>query len=128
MPREENTEMVPCSPKPNIEKRALINLDEAANLEITFKVLANDTRLRMLHALVREPDMCVGTLADVLGMRPQAISNQLQRLVDRGIVAPRRNGNRIHYRIVDPCVMSLLDQGLCLAEDAKERRSRSSEP
>lgn len=26
----------------------------------------------------------------------------------------------IHYRIVDPCVINLLDQGLCLIEDAKE--------
>jgi DNA-binding transcriptional ArsR family regulator len=54
-------------------------------------------------------------------MKPQAISNQLQRLVDKGMVASRRNGNNIFYRIVDPCVVSLLDSGLCLMEDAKER-------
>jgi DNA-binding transcriptional ArsR family regulator len=88
-----------------------------------FKVLANDTRLRLLHALVRADEMCVTDLAQAVGMSPQAVSNQLQRLVDRGILGFRRNGNQIYYRIVDPCVTSLLDQGLCLTEDARERKS-----
>ncbi len=39
-------------------------------------------------------------------MRPQAVSNQLQRLLDRGILGSRREGNSIIYRIVDPCVIS----------------------
>jgi DNA-binding transcriptional ArsR family regulator len=84
------------------------------------KVLANDTRLRLLHALVRAGELCVTDLATVVGMTPQAVSNQLQRMVDQGIVGTRRNGNHIHYRIVDPCVMNLLDQGLCLMEDTRQ--------
>jgi DNA-binding transcriptional ArsR family regulator len=50
-------------------------------------------------------------------MKPQAVSNQLQRLSDLGIVAARRDGTSIHYRVVDLCVRSLLDQGLCLMEE-----------
>ena len=57
--------------------------------------------------------------------KPQAVSNQLQRLVDRGILGSRREGNSIHYRIVDLCVSSLLTQGLCLTEDAEERRRKA---
>jgi DNA-binding transcriptional ArsR family regulator len=82
----------------------------------------NDTRLRLLHALVRAGELSVGDLAAAVAMKPQAVSNQLQRLVDRGILGSRRNGNSIIYRIVDPCVISLLDQGLCLTEDAIDRR------
>jgi DNA-binding transcriptional ArsR family regulator len=82
-----------------------------------FKVLANDTRLRLLHALVRHGELCVTGLADVLGMKPQAVSNQLQRLLDRRILAARRQGNSVYYRIVNPCVTDLLDRGLCLLED-----------
>jgi DNA-binding transcriptional ArsR family regulator len=87
-----------------------------------FKTLANDTRLRMLHALVRAGEMCVSEMADLLAMKPQAISNQLTRLADRGIVGSRRNGNNIYYRIVDTCVIEILDHGLCLNEEAKARR------
>ncbi len=111
-----------CPPKPKLAARPLLDVEGASNLEGLFKVLANDTRLRLLHALVRAEELCVTELAEALDMKPQAVSNQLQRLVDRGILASRRNGSNIHYRIVDPCVSSLLDQGLCLLEDAKDRR------
>ncbi len=87
-----------------------------------FKVFANDTRLRLLHALVREDEMCVGDLAAAVGMKPQAVSNQLQRLVDRGILGSRREGNHICYRVVDPCVRVLLDRGLCLIECCPEEK------
>ena len=76
----------------------------------------------MLHALARSGELCVGDIADQLGMKPQAVSNQLQRLADLGIVESRREGVQILYSIVDPCVLKLLDQGWCLAEDAQTRR------
>lgn len=111
-----------CLPKPALADRELITSAQAGELMNLFKMLANDTRLRLLHALSRSGEMCVKDLASALGMKPQAVSNQLQRLVDRGILGASRNGNNIHYRIVDPCVINLLEKGLCLMEDAEERR------
>ena len=96
--------------------RPLLSGDEARQLVALFKNFANDTRLRLLHALVRQGEMCVTDLGEALDMKPQAVSNQLQRLVDRGILASRRNGNNVCYRIVDPCVPILLERGLCLIE------------
>jgi len=110
-----------CLPKPLLKYRALLSSEQAKALSTVFKVLANDTRLRLLHALVREGEIGVMELAGLLAMKPQAISNQLNRLADRGILGYRRNGNNIYYRIVDPCVIELLDHGLCLSEDAKAR-------
>ena len=104
-----------------MEERPLLSPEQALELVALFKVLANDTRLRLLHAIVRQGEMGVMELAEALAMKPQAISNQLSRLADRGIVGSRRTGNNIYYRIVDPCVIELLDHGLCLSEDAKAR-------
>ncbi|MBO0758262.1 MAG: winged helix-turn-helix transcriptional regulator [Bradyrhizobiaceae bacterium] len=115
-----------CRPKPRLAARPLISPEQAGGLERTFKVLANGTRLRLLHALVKRPGLSVTALAEAVGMKAQAVSNQLQRLVDKGILSNVRNGTNIHYRIVDPCIMSLLDQGLCLTEETWERRSRMS--
>ena len=98
-------------PQPAIEERPLISDDQALALMRLFKVFANDTRLRLLHALVRDEELCVSEMADALGMKPQAVSNQLQRLVDRGILATRRNGSNIYYRVIDPCVPVLLERG-----------------
>lgn len=108
-----------CSPKPELGARPLLSPEQAGDLEGLFKLLANDTRLRLLHALVRSEELCVSELAEVLEMRPQAISNQLQRLASTNILASRRNGNNIYYRIIDPCVVTLIDRGLCQMEDAQ---------
>ena len=98
-----------CPPKLTLSERPLISTMQAAELRDLFKVFANDTRLRVLHALARSGELCVGELADAVAMKPQTVSNQLQRLVDRGILGSRRHGTSILYRIVDPCVTSLLD-------------------
>lgn len=111
-----------CRPKPNLVRREMMTDTQAASLAGLFKVMANDTRLRLLHALVRAGELRVTDLSESVGMKPQAVSNQLQRLVDQGILGSRRNGTSILYRIVDPCVITLLDRGLCLVEDARERK------
>ncbi len=120
----QSQETLYCSSNPPLQERPLIFEEQAAAVEALFKVLSSNTRLRMIHALVRAGEMSVTQLAEAVEMKPQAVSNQLQRLVDRGILASKRNGNNIHYRIVDPCVTSLLDHGLCLIEEAKERNDR----
>ena len=108
-----------CPPKPALTKRKLITAEQAGELVGLFKMLGNETRARLLHALVRAGDLCVSELAESVAMKPQAISNQLQRLADRRIVARRREGTTIYYRVVDPCVAEILDRALCLLEDAK---------
>ena len=112
---------VSCCQPTALKDRSLLSSIQAGGLASLFKVLANDTRLRLLHALVRADELCVTDLANSLAMKPQAVSNQLQRLSDLGIIASRREGNNIHYRLVDLCVQALLDQGLCLVEEANSR-------
>ncbi|MHC4080210.1 MAG: ArsR/SmtB family transcription factor [Planctomycetota bacterium] len=121
-PRSAPDEAICCLPKPVLADRRLLSNGSAAELAGLFKVLASDTRLRLLHALVRDGELCVSELCRQVRMKPQAVSNQLQRLADWSIVDSRRDGLQVFYRITDPCVPELLDRGLCLLEDAKERR------
>jgi ArsR family transcriptional regulator, lead/cadmium/zinc/bismuth-responsive transcriptional repressor len=104
--------------KPALAARPLITPGQAGALVALFKVLGNDSRLRLVHALHRGGQVPVGELAEQVGMRPQAVSNQLQRLADRGMVSARRDGNRIFYSIADPCLPGVLDLALCLVEEA----------
>ncbi|MBC6458597.1 ArsR/SmtB family transcription factor [Actinomadura sp. HBU206391] len=130
-------EVQACSPalspaqragKPALADRPLITAEQAGQLVVLFKVLGNDTRLRLLHALHRDGEVPVGELAEQVGMRPQAVSNQLQRLGDRGIVAARREGNRIFYSIADPCIPLVLDLALCLTEETTVGREAMNDP
>jgi DNA-binding transcriptional ArsR family regulator len=114
-----------CRKPRSLRDRPLMSPMQAGGLAAVFKALANDTRLRLLHALVRADEMCVSQLADEVGMKPQAVSNQLQRLCNLGILRSRRAGVNVHYRVVDVCVRSLLDQGLCMTEEASRRKARA---
>ena len=116
-----------CDPsKPSLAARDLLTETQAAELRGTFKVLASETRLRLLHALERSGELRVSELAAAVGMAPQAVSNQLQRMADRGIVTGRREGRSIRYAVADPCVTALLELGLCLVEDAREGRAAAA--
>jgi DNA-binding transcriptional ArsR family regulator len=121
--KSEKSIEISCCNKPDLKMRPLLSPIQAGGLAAVFKVLANDTRLRLLHALVRADELCVSDLAASVGMKPQAVSNQLQRLSDLGILTSRREGINIYYRLVDLCVRSLLDQGLCLMEEVSDRSS-----
>lgn len=103
--------------RPALEERPLLSFVEAVKVMALFKVLANDTRIRMLHHIVRSREATVTDIAKTLGMKPQAVSNQLQRLSDTGMLSARRDGNNMYYRVVNGCVAPLLDLALCLMED-----------
>ena len=110
-----------CPWRPALDERPLMDSDAATRLAEVFGVLASETRLRLLHALAREGELAPTALAEALGMKVQAVSNQLQVLAARGIVSSRRHGSSVLYRLDDPCIAELLDRGWCLAEDAEER-------
>ena len=106
-----------CRPeRQRLASRELLTGPQAGELAGLFGLLANDSRLRMLHALERAGEVCVSDLARAVGMTPQAVSNQLQRLVDRRVLHARRVGNSVFYRIVDPCVPAVLELAWCMAE------------
>ena len=98
----------------DLARRPLLVADDAERLADTFSLLSSSTRLRLLHALARRGELCVKDLAAEVGMSSSAVCNQLQRLVDRRILAARRDGNFVHYRIEDPCLVQLIEAGLCM--------------
>lgn len=113
-----------CSGPESLISRPLLSPIQAGGLAAVFKVLANDTRLRLLHALIRDEELCLTDLARKIGMKPQAVSNQIQRLADLGVVRSRRIGNNVLYQVVDVCVRSLLEEAFCLMEEVNERSAR----
>lgn len=108
-----------CPDKPKLKDRPLISDQKAQQIQGLFKLLSNVTRLRMLHALAINGELRVSDMSRKIGMKPQAVSNQLQKLLDRRILAQRREGANIFYSIADSCLTGLLDQGLCLLEDVE---------
>lgn len=100
-------------PFPNL-RGVLLDDQIAGQLAQLFKVLANDNRLRILHAIHLAGELGTSEIAEAVGATQQAVSNQLQRLADQRIVHARREGQRVFYKIIDPCVPGLMDLGVCL--------------
>lgn len=80
--------------------------NEAAHL---LKLLSNERRLQVLCLLAVSGEMTVNDIAGQVGLSQSALSQHLAMMRDGGIVAYRRDGQTLHYRIVDPAVSSLLD-------------------
>ena len=106
-------------------ERPLLSFVDAVKVMALFKVLGNDTRIRLLHHLVRSGEATVTDMARTLGMKPQAVSNQLVRLADTRMLASRRDGNNVYYRVENGCVAPLLDLALCLMEDEGKTTTRN---
>ena len=81
----------PSSPIDILEGKA----EQAARL---LAALGQTKRLMALCRLV-DNEMSVGALAEAVGLGHSALSQHLARLRDLGIVATRRDGQTIYYRL-----------------------------
>ena len=71
------------------------------NVERFFQALGDNTRLRLLN-LMGEQEICVCYFVKILGSPQPKVSRHLAYLRSAGIVAARREGKWMHYRIVMP--------------------------
>jgi|SRR5512132_778264 DNA-binding transcriptional ArsR family regulator len=74
-----------------------------------FRLLAEPMRIRLLDRL-RDGEATVGELADALDTSQQNVSKHLTVLAEAGMLGRRKEGNRVHYRIVDESVFALCEQ------------------
>jgi ArsR family transcriptional regulator len=71
------------------------------DLALMFAALADRTRLRLLN-LMNGKEVCVCYFVEILGQSQPKISRHLAYLRRAGVVAARREGKWMHYRIVVP--------------------------
>lgn len=71
---------------------------EAATL---LKLLANENRLLILCRLAVAGELSVGDIAEAVDLSQSALSQHLAKMREDGLLATRRDGQTIFYRIVD---------------------------
>lgn len=95
-------------------------IEEKAESAAEFlKMMASAPRL-LLMCLVFEEERCVSELAETTGMRMPTVSQQLALLRAQGLVATRREGTTIYYRLSsEPVkdVMAMLYKHFCAEAD-----------
>jgi ArsR family transcriptional regulator len=102
-------------------------LEKLSDLELFFSALADKTRLRLLN-LMRDGEVCVCFFAETLETNNPKISRHLAYLKRAGLVAGRRDGKWMHYRInkpADPGKVKILAELLASFEnDPQMQRDR----
>jgi DNA-binding transcriptional ArsR family regulator len=73
-----------------------------------FRALAEPMRIKLLDRL-RDGEQSVNDLAAEVGAGQQNVSKHLGVLADAAIVARRKDGNQVYYRIVDDGVLGLCE-------------------
>ena len=71
------------------------------DMELLFRALADRTRLRLLN-LMGDDEICVCFFVEGLKINQPKISRHLAYLRRAGVVASRREGKWMHYRVVEP--------------------------
>ncbi|KFK95707.1 MULTISPECIES: metalloregulator ArsR/SmtB family transcription factor [unclassified Serratia (in: enterobacteria)] len=95
--------------------------DAASSAVTVLRALANDDRLLLLCHL-SQGEASVGQMESILGIGQPTLSQQLGVMRRMQLVATRREGKQIFYRIDDPNVLILLNtlyQLYCPKDDAE---------
>lgn len=96
--------------------------DKPIPLSQLFRALADPTRLRLIH-LMSEQEICVCYFIEVIGAPQPKISRHLAYLRRAGLVASRRQGKWMHYRLTvprDPHAAAILKTTLDALKKSKE--------
>lgn len=86
---------------------------DAIELAVRLKALADPVRLRLVDHLLAQPHMeaCTCDLAPVVGLTDATVSHHLKQLLAAGLVTKRRDGMNVHYRLA-PAAVAALAQAL----------------
>ncbi|MBO9554899.1 metalloregulator ArsR/SmtB family transcription factor [Cellulomonas sp.] len=82
-----------------------------------FALLADPTRVRIILAL-RDEELSVNHLADIVDKSPTSVSQHLAKLRWGRIVQTRQDGNRVFYSLVDEHARTLVTQAVYQAQHA----------
>lgn len=87
-----------------------------------FRILSDPTRIRIVLAL-RDTELSVNNLADLVGKSPTAVSQHLAKMRWARMVSVRQDGTRMFYRLTDEHARRLVAEAVFQAEHAVEDTS-----
>jgi DNA-binding transcriptional ArsR family regulator len=103
--------------------RATSQVDEVLqSVAAYFGLLAEPSRLKLMHTIC-ERERSVGEIVADTGLTQSNVSRQLRHLHARGVLARRKDGSQVFYRVADATLIELC-RAACLriASQIDERR------
>jgi ArsR family transcriptional regulator len=79
-------------------------------LKDVFKMLADESRLKIVLALAEDGELHVSALCELLGQSQPAVSHHLTLMRMVGLVGYRRDGKHNYYHLASDHIRDLLEQ------------------
>jgi len=99
-----------CIEKDKVDKLKGENIPDMSALAELFKVLADETRAKVVYLLSKE-ELCVCDIAALLNSTVSNISHHLRVLRTAHLVKFRRDGKQVYYTLDDEHVVNIIKQG-----------------
>jgi ArsR family transcriptional regulator, lead/cadmium/zinc/bismuth-responsive transcriptional repressor len=105
MPEHNHQQAIRAAKKTVADQETIVSLAE------TFKVLSDQTRLKIVLALSKQ-ELCVLDIAAVLGVTESAVSHQMRLLKTLRLVKQRKDGKMVFYSLDDEHIEDLIQVAL----------------
>ncbi|WP_418178703.1 ArsR/SmtB family transcription factor [Aliarcobacter lanthieri] len=92
-------------------KENLVNEEILYDVAELFKAFADTTRIKIISVL-KEEELCVGAISELLNMSQSAISHQLKALKNAKIIKSKKLGKWVYYSLDDDHIKRIYDMGL----------------
>lgn len=110
-------------------RAGVLSGEDASRLASLLSLLADPVRSRILYALELVAELCVGDLALALEATEDSVTYALRILRTAGLVANRREGRVVYYRLaadfpeplLEHCLRQLIELSV-VAQNLEERR------
>lgn len=111
-----------CYDEPKVkrvrERLSQHDFQETADL---FKVLADETRLKIACALSEEEELCVCDVANIIGSSMATASHHLRLLRNMGIATTRKEGKLVFYSLRDERLLPFIRLAIPASEEVTSR-------
>ena len=91
--------------------RSIIGRETAVSVADVFRVLADPTRVSIIHALSLA-ELCNGDLASILRISESAVSHQMRELRLMKLVTAEKRGRMVYYRLTDTHIRHIFEDTL----------------
>jgi len=92
----------------NVENILITNEEDIHHASRSLKAMAHPLRLKILCILGSTTEVSVQDIVEQVGTSQSNISQHLSILREKGILASRKDANKVYYRIGDPKILNLI--------------------
>lgn len=91
-----------------VRSKVKFRKNELEEIVTMFKALGDQSRVKIIALLTREPNLCVSDIGERLNMSTSRVSHHLKLLEHLGFVKHEQIGKKVYHRIADDCIIDIM--------------------